>query len=300
VSALTVFDDGSGSALYSGGHFTTAGGVVVNNVAKWNGTQWSALGSGLGIPGCDSCGYVLALAVFDDGSGPALYAGGLFTASGGEAVNSIAKWTGTRWSALGTGLGGSVNAFTVFDDGGGSALYLGGVFTHIGGERFNYVAKWDGTRWFHLGSGMDGQYPSVLALTVFDEGSGPALYAGGGFTTAGGVAANFIARWDGAQWSALSSEMDSSVRALTVFDEGSGPALYAGGGFTTAGGMLVNNIAKWSGTQWWALSGGMNRRVNALTVFDNRTGPALYAGGEFTTAGDSASSRIAAWRCPMP
>jgi len=32
-------------------------------------------------------------------------------------------------------------------------------------------------------------------MTVFDDGSGPALYAGGFFTQAGGVPVNYIARW---------------------------------------------------------------------------------------------------------
>jgi hypothetical protein len=36
----------------------------------------------------------------------------------------------------------------------------------------------------------------VRALAVFDDGNGPALYASGDFTLAGGVAANYIARWD--------------------------------------------------------------------------------------------------------
>jgi hypothetical protein len=35
----------------------------------------------------------------------------------------------------------------------------------------------------------------VFALTVFDDRSGPALVAAGLFSSAGGVPANFIARW---------------------------------------------------------------------------------------------------------
>ena len=41
----------------------------------------------------------------------------------------------------------------------------------------------------------------VYALAV----SGTNLYAGGSFSTAGGVPANFIAKWDGSTWSALGS-----------------------------------------------------------------------------------------------
>ncbi|MFH0983162.1 MAG: hypothetical protein V2A79_16705, partial [Planctomycetota bacterium] len=53
------------------------------------------------------------------------------------------------------------------------------------------------------GFGLPGMNDYVWALTVFDDGTGPALYAGGGFTTAGGVSANYIAKWNGTQWSAL-------------------------------------------------------------------------------------------------
>jgi len=70
----------------------------------------------------------------------------------------------------------------------------------------------------------------VSALAV----SGGTLYAGGGFTTAGGSTANSIAQWDGSSWSALGSGMNFAVNALAV----SGSTLYAGGDFITAGGKV--------------------------------------------------------------
>lgn len=36
--------------LYIGGFFSTAGNILANCIAKWNGTAWSALGSGRGGP----------------------------------------------------------------------------------------------------------------------------------------------------------------------------------------------------------------------------------------------------------
>ena len=83
------------------------------------------------------------------------------------------------------------------------------------------------------------------ALSVFDDGCGPALYGGGLFTTAGGAAANFIAKWNGSSWSSLGSGMNNTVLALSVFDDGGGPALFGGGLFTTAGGAEANSFAKW-------------------------------------------------------
>jgi hypothetical protein len=139
---------------------------------------------------------------------------------------------------------------------------------------------------------------SVGALVVFDDGSGPAIYAGGDFTTAGGSAANRIARWDGTSWNALGSGMNNYVSALAVFDDGSGPALYAGGYFTTAGGGTANRIARWDGTSWSALGSGMDNNVSALSVFDDGDGAALFAGGAFRRALDSDDSYLAKWGCP--
>ena len=292
VRVLVVFDDGTGPALYAGGTFTAAGGAAANSIARWDGTAWSPLGSGiLGTAGPGS-GTVFALSVFDDGSGPALYVGGGFTIAGGLDANNIARWDGTEWSSLGSGVtGGAVFALGAFDDGTGPALYVGGDFNIAGGVSAGRIARWNGTAWNALGNATQG---GVRALTVFDDGNGPALYAGGNFTGIGGVSANRIARWNGTAWNPLGSGVNSWVRALTVLDDGTGPALYAGGDFTAAGGAGANRTARWSGAAWSSL-GGVNGPVYALTVLDDGTGPALYAGGFFTAAGGVTMNRIARW-----
>ena len=78
--------------------FTIAGDIIANDIAQWNGSSWSALGSG--VSGLN--GFVYALAV----SGSTLYAGGDFTTAGGNAANYIAQWNGSSWSALGSGMNG--------------------------------------------------------------------------------------------------------------------------------------------------------------------------------------------------
>jgi len=144
-----VFDDGSGPALYAGGAFDTAGNVQANGIAKWDGSSWSALGSGLGF-GQNSILHfdiIRSLIAYNDGTGPALFAGGHFSLAG----NNIMKWNGTTWSNMNCGVYGGFGSLQVFDDGTGPALYAGtegfivpppgGCGLSLGGSLGN-VAKW--------------------------------------------------------------------------------------------------------------------------------------------------------------
>jgi hypothetical protein len=282
VFALAL--DGSGNHLYAGGYFTTAGGVIANGIAVWDGSRWSPLGSGMGGTNYP---YVSALAL--DGSGN-LYAGGWFTTAGGVIANYIVMWDGSSWSALADGDGMSSLVSALVLDRGGN-LYAGGNFTTAGGVSAKRIAMWDGSSWSPLGSGMDDPvWPLVSALAL--DGSGN-LYAGGYFTTAGGVSANCIARWDGSSWSPLGGGMDGGVDTLAL--DGSGN-LYAGGWFTTAGGVSANGIAMWDGSSWSPLGSGMggmgSPSVRALALDGSGK---LYAGGYFTTAGGVSANHIAVW-----
>jgi trimeric autotransporter adhesin len=301
VISLVVHDDGRGPALFAGGEFDRAGGRPARNVARWDGQGWTTLGAGLDAP-------VLALAVFDDGlgGGPDLYAGGLFTASGAGLgrvpAARIARWDGTGWSALGSGLDSNVHALAVHDDGRGPALHVGGRFTSAGGLPAQRIARWDGASWSAVGSGFDDW---VLALCSFDDGlgGGPALFAGGSFDHAGGVPVVSLARWDGTRWDSPGGGTDFSVRALTVFDDGRGPALFAGGLFRSAGGVPANRIARWDGSSWTGLGSagfGPLSVVSALAGVETLFGaPALIVGGDFRDAGGTRDSFIGRWQgCP--
>ena len=100
---MALYDDGAGEALYVGGQFGMAGGAPAGSIAKWDGSSWSTLASG--VSGVSGPVEVTALEVHDEGggSGPALYAGGQFNDAGGQPANHIAKWDGSTWSPLGSG-----------------------------------------------------------------------------------------------------------------------------------------------------------------------------------------------------
>jgi hypothetical protein len=264
VRALEVFDDGSGPRLYAGGDF-------VGGLASWDGSSWSIV-SGLGPA------TIRALEVFDDGGGPALYVGGNFTIAGDTSASRIAKWDGASWSHLGPGIAdATVNCLAVHDDGSGPALFAGGNFRHAGALSVDRIAKWNGSSWSALGGGVrtSTNGGNVLALAVYDDGSGPALFVGGNFTIAGGTNASAIAKWDGTSWSPLGSGVSGgtpSVTALVTHDDGSGPALYVGGSFNVAGGVVVTGFARWNGADW-SRSGPACSAPSAVS-FTTRRAPA--------------------------
>jgi hypothetical protein len=252
VHALTVWDpDESGPfppQLVAGGEFTTADGVVVNRVARWDGSNWQPLGSGVN-------NIVTSLSTLDpDSAGPlppVLVAGGSFTLAGGNAAARIARFDGTTWSAMGTGMNGTVWVLDHWDSGSGDRLIAGGDFTLANGVAASRVASFDGATWQPFATGMNG---SVRCFTTWDpDGPGataPRLVASGLFTTAGGAAIARIAHWDGAAWQGLGAGVNGShVSGVTTWDpDGPGPndpQLFAGGDFTLAAGNIANAVAAW-------------------------------------------------------
>ena len=175
----------------------------------FSGAQWTSMGT---VVGADSMVYCYT----EDTNGN-LYMGGSFSVIGTNIVLSIAKWDGTRWSALGTGLSGTVYAMAFV----GTNLYAGGSFnwspspSGVGNGTFlGQIGKWNGTTWSALGGGLN---TTVRALAVSDTN----LYVGGDFTTAGSspsptITANRIAMWNGSAWSALGTGAGITVKALAV------------------------------------------------------------------------------------
>lgn len=238
VGFMRQVPSASGPTLWASGGFT-------DYVAAWNGTSWTVPGGGLTSTIHDSV-------AFDDGSGARLHFTGTFTSQSNAAIRMLASWNGAAFEDVGGGLGGVGYTLAVYDDGRGPALYVGGSFNRVGAfpdwVSAWHIARWSGTHWEPLGSGMNN---AVHDLAVFDDGSGPKLYATGEFTMAGGQPAARIARWDGARWQAIGTGLTAPTggggRALQVFDpDGAGPApakLYIGGQFSAAGGRAAASIA---------------------------------------------------------
>jgi hypothetical protein len=283
--------DSSGN-LYAGGAFTTAGGTTVNYVAKWDGSSWSALGSGT----VGTNGIVYALAFDSSGN---LYAGGAFTTAGGTTVNRVAKWDGSSWSALGSGTVGTdgIVYALAFDSSGN--LYAGGAFTTAGGTTVNRVAKWDGSSWSALGSGTVGTDGIVYVLHAEGTFEGTDIYIGGEFTTVyeldGAVTVpivvNRIVKWNGSSWTKLGDGLGMraafgstpSSDGIVYGIESDGTYIYAVGTFFYISGSKgsIGGVARWDGLNWEPISGTGSGFI-ASTIYSIDFVENLYFGGAFT------------------
>jgi hypothetical protein len=128
VLALKTFDDGAGEALYIGGRFDqSVTGTPMFAVAKWDGSTLSAVGAGFPLPA-----EVRGLEVYDDGTGPALYATGTFTAdTQGTPIRRLAKLVDGEWAEVAGGTGENPGPVLALPDG---TLAVGGSFTEVGLE----------------------------------------------------------------------------------------------------------------------------------------------------------------------
>jgi hypothetical protein len=236
ANALATFQ----GDLIAAGYFDSAGGVDgTAKLARWDGTQWNSMDAQSEI----FLNSMWDLLVYDDGSGEKLWIAGNYGDLGGPGGPShLATWDGTSYAPVGAPIGGAVPLIVLdieaADLGDGSRLYAGGRFLNIDGVPANNIASWDGSSWSAVGAGFAAD---VQELTVFDDGSGPALYAAGNFEAAnGGI--DHIAKWNGTSWEQVGAGANANIFGAIVYDAGEGPALHFGGSFTSAGGLASNRV----------------------------------------------------------
>ncbi|WP_107038035.1 hypothetical protein [Brumimicrobium mesophilum] len=125
--------------LICAGQFTSSNGTVLNNIAKWNGSEWVALGNGVNEE-------VRDLAVLDG----KLVVGGMFTqVDGNSNCSRIAIWNGSGWEAMQSGLvGGSSGVHRLFVY--GDQLFVGGDFTGAPSVNSKNIIKWKNGNWIGL------------------------------------------------------------------------------------------------------------------------------------------------------
>ena len=274
VYALAV----SGGTVYAGGSFSSVGGQARNYIAAVDAatgtaTSWNPDASG----SLDAGVYALAL------SGSTIYAGGLFTAIGGQARSNIAALDAATGMATSWDPGADAVVRSLVVSGG--TIYAGGDFANIGGRARNHIAALDATTGAATGWNPDAN-SNVYALAV-NEGT---VYAGGQFSSIGGQARNRIAAVDAATGAITAWDPNVPVGAVFALAV-SGETIYVGGAYTHIGGRDRLNIAALDAATGHAnpWNPDPDAYVSAVAV----SGGTVYVGGLFTTVGGQTRNHIA-------
>jgi len=211
---------------------------------------WSALGGSTPFPSDIN---VYTVRIYPN-QGPMMYSNGRLYITFANHITELAVWNGSTWqtdtmpaSATLTGHGYIVSMGA---DNNGNVYMAGNLTsgTYSAGDTGVVILKWDGANFTRVGNSLpfhpSGDFSNFIT-TLCKDSSGN-IYAGGTTLTSGGY--EYIAKWDGSNWSIL----DSSNTVLNVvspdvrydFDEGMGTygnIVYA---------KATTGIVKWNGSAW--------------------------------------------------
>lgn len=207
--AIAVLPDAS---IVVGGAFFMAGGVPVQNVARFDPmtSRWSSLSTGVSGSVQEEVSALLAL---PDGR---LIVGGTFSTAGGISASGIALYDPATdaFAPVARGVFGRVKTFRFLDDGsilvGGSlALDRGGVLSSL---RLAVLSA-DLSRWTPVSPDVEGFGVLAMAVAPNDE-----VLIGGQFSLAGGQASFAFARGKLPSRCAPDFNCDARANFQDVFD----------------------------------------------------------------------------------
>jgi hypothetical protein len=302
---VSDFDFDASGNLFVCGSFSNINGVSANGLARFDGSTWTPLGSGVNLPAGNSVTAIKCL----NGN---VYASGFFNQIGGVSASGLARWNGSVWSSLPTsglilglssnfcafngelyiaavasptGSNGTTGVFKLNQNGiqqlGGvfnsdvtslrivnNTLTAAGYFTDIAGQPVNNLAVWNGSSWTNEGLGLNFVVTDIASTGNFS------LAGGNASPPTDAVNYRHVALKTTNEWKPSGLGMSNWVECIRT----NGSDVYAAGYFTDAGG-LRSQVVRWNGLSWDTLNGGMVLgTVRELAVYRDT----LYAGGDFS------------------
>ncbi|MFA6342163.1 MAG: hypothetical protein WCX75_04830 [Fibrobacteraceae bacterium] len=217
-----------GDSTIVAGKFSLIGDIQVNNLAIWNGSQWSAMKSDFNV----SCTHLL------ETSTKKIYAIG-YSTSGTTTIGWLEAWTPEGWDTE----NGDYNFDNVYDvqvdmmD----RIWIAGKYYKTGSSTGkNGLLLYENGTWTVVATA------NVYTLAMGNRGE---IYVGGSFTSMGGISVRNFAVYEDGVWSSLGGGLNSRVWDITVAESGD---LFVTGSFDTAGTMRFRQSASWdvNGKRW--------------------------------------------------
>jgi uncharacterized repeat protein (TIGR03803 family) len=247
--------------LFGGQGLAASGQGVLNDLWKWDGTNWTWVSGSNGLNQLGSYGtqgvasatnvpgsrqYAVS---WTDFSGDLWLFGGYgYAASDVGYLNDLWRWDGTNWTWVsGSSVGNQVGSYGIQGMPGA---------TNIPGSR-GYAVSWK------------------------DSSDDLWLFGGGGYSASGQGVLNDLWKWDGANWTWVSGSNGvnqvgnygtqgvasatnapgSREYAVSWTDSSGNLWLFGGSGYSTGGVGSLNDLWKWTGTTWTWVNGsnGVNQ-----------------------------------------
>ncbi|MEM9188254.1 MAG: hypothetical protein AAGF12_03720 [Myxococcota bacterium] len=329
---VTAIVEAAPGEVVIGGEFTLAGTVAANNVVRWTGSAFEAIGNGiptgvrdlaidgagdlwaLGNPSFDpfTGGNSSPLFRFDTTMGDwvqiasaqesaealavdtngQLLVAGAFTQIGDAMVANLARYDGATFVEVAPGTPGGIEAILP----GADELCVGGLFDEAGGVSSPSVACFREGAWVARGLPVSNYMVSALAR----DGDG-ALIAGGHFDFDDSGTGS-VARWTGDAWEIIGGGLRQPVgpgyvETITWVNG----QLFVAGRFIRAGETVTEDVAVWDGTTWNGLAGGLPKTtfgvgLENVNVHDSvATDGSIYFTGQFSRAGNVGALGVARW-----
>jgi len=223
VETLLCTADG---AIIAGGELGFTGQTPVGNVARWDGQQWNAMGSGLVIsPPSGAISTVETLAQLPNGN---FVAGGYFTSADGAPARNIAQWDGAHWVPMG-GLSDVVYDLQALPNG---DLFAGGGFNQARNNQTwittGCLARWRNGAWEQITQSplfnVDG---AMGVFILLPDGDGFIL--GGNFSFGGST--RTAMRWSPSGTLTLVGQTGAGAMGIFALARSPENRLFAGGLF---------------------------------------------------------------------
>jgi hypothetical protein len=297
LKTVTFVDDRAlGEPFHlAAGTSSTVDGVPKSSMWKWDGRAWTEFGSGLGFVG----DWHMAVAWFDDGTGPALWVGTQYLGYG-NSQPCFSRLQGGHWNVPDSRVHGDPRRLDAAILPGDSTERLVAVgsfdFPKLDGN--TAVLVWAGTQWEPLGKPIGG-LAQDFAILHGPTGAPERVFIAGQFNVNESSKAVLELR-EGA-WVPLDDQPSDSVISIEAFDDGDGESLFVG---THS---VFETLLRWDENQWTVVDGcptfeftdggsGLEMAyVTSLEVGTDSQGKALFVGGHFAIAGYAPAAGVARW-----
>ncbi len=257
--------------LFAAGAFYDIAGLNAKGVGVWDGVTWDNAGAGL-----VGASWLLGLETF---SGGLLTIGdilGVRDPANGATIptRGIARWDGARWHSFGAGLSGSPQSLAIDGD-----APVVAVEVPASNPSRAAILRWTGDAWTSLG-----ELPGRAFDTSIVAQDGVIVVTGRWFDDSLRYYTNYLARWDGQQWTTLFEERNTQITRRAGFHAGE---LYIMGSPSTFDGVTIPSFARWDGASWEPVGDGPGFDVRCLLSVSESE---LLVGGY-----DASGARVARW-----